>query len=55
MPLYRQRGYQAARPHPALPVVEDVAQRIVALPFYPEMSEETLRTVADAVTRFFQA
>jgi dTDP-4-amino-4,6-dideoxygalactose transaminase len=56
LPLYRQRGFQAgpAGP-PALPVVEDVARRIIALPFYPEMDEDTLRAVAEVVTRFFDS
>jgi dTDP-4-amino-4,6-dideoxygalactose transaminase len=58
LPLYRQPGFQSTaggRPHPALPVVEDVARRIIALPFYPELPEETLAAVADAVTRFFES
>ena len=54
MPLYRQAGFQAGgRRMPSLPVVEDVTRRVVALPFYPEMDEATLRTVADTVGRFF--
>jgi dTDP-4-amino-4,6-dideoxygalactose transaminase len=54
LPLYRQRGFQANQEGlPRLPVVEDVAQRIIALPFYPEMDDSTLRAVADAVTTFF--
>ena len=54
LPLYRQRGFQAnPQGLASLPVVEDVARRIIALPFYPEMDDSTLRTVADAVTSFF--
>jgi dTDP-4-amino-4,6-dideoxygalactose transaminase len=54
LPLYRQRGFQANQEGlPSLPVVEDVARRIIALPFYPEMEDSSLRAVADAVTMFF--
>ncbi len=54
LPLYRQRGFQANQEGlPSLPVVEDVARRIIALPFYPEMDDSSLRAVADAVTMFF--
>jgi dTDP-4-amino-4,6-dideoxygalactose transaminase len=54
LPLYRQRGFQANQAGlTSLPVVEDVARRIIALPFYPEMDDSSLQAVANAVTRFF--
>lgn len=56
LPLYRQRGFQATQEGlPSLPVVEDVARRIIALPFYPEMDDSTLRTVSGAVSTFFRS
>jgi dTDP-4-amino-4,6-dideoxygalactose transaminase len=54
LPLYRQQAYlKRFAPHRALPVVEDVARRIIALPFYPELDDTTLHHVARAVVRFF--
>jgi dTDP-4-amino-4,6-dideoxygalactose transaminase len=52
-PLYKQAGYvsQYGR-HPALSNVENVADRIIALPFYPEMTEKTVRIVARAINAF---
>jgi len=38
-----------------LPVTEQVAKSIIALPFYAEMEPSNVRIVADSINRFFQA
>jgi dTDP-4-amino-4,6-dideoxygalactose transaminase len=56
MPLNRQRGFLAAfEPSPSLPVAEDVSRRVIALPFYPEIPEETIRLVASTINQFYQS
>lgn len=53
-PTTRQAGYQAAFTRQFdLPVTESVCSDIIALPFYPELPEATLRQVAAAVNEFF--
>jgi dTDP-4-amino-4,6-dideoxygalactose transaminase len=54
MPMCRQQGYRAVFSREFdLPVAEEISRRIIALPFYPEMTEDTLRTVAAAVSEFY--
>lgn len=56
MPLNRQKGFLAAfESAPRLPLAEEVASRVIALPFYPEIPEETIRLVASSIDRFFQS
>ena len=43
--VYRERGYGPG----SFPVTEALAQRILSLPMYPELSDEQVRRVADAV------
>ncbi len=38
-PLHRQPAYRAAHDGSALPVAEDLAERILALPIHPDLSE----------------
>lgn len=53
-PTTRQVGYQTAFTRQFdLPVTEEVCRDIIALPFYPELPEETLRKVAGTVNAFF--
>ncbi|SFS33910.1 DegT/DnrJ/EryC1/StrS family aminotransferase [Marininema halotolerans] len=47
---YRELGYQVG----SLPHAEALAKRTLALPLYPEMKEETIYQVADAVKEFYQ-
>ncbi|MFA6111295.1 MAG: DegT/DnrJ/EryC1/StrS family aminotransferase, partial [Candidatus Latescibacterota bacterium] len=55
MPLPRQAAYRKVYgEHRPLPVAEEVCRRVIALPFYPELPEETVRLVADRVTRFYR-
>jgi dTDP-4-amino-4,6-dideoxygalactose transaminase len=48
-PLHRQPAYAAAHDGAALPVSEDLATRIVALPIHPDLSEAQAHRVCDAV------
>lgn len=54
MPLSHQKGYRASfSMSPDLPVAEQISRRIIALPFYPEMSEDILRMTASAINEFY--
>ena len=48
-PLHRQPAYQGAHDGAALPVSEDLAQRIMALPIHPDLTEADLARICDAV------
>lgn len=49
IPLHRQDVFADAYAGVTLPVAEDVASRCMSLPVYPEMPEESVRLVADAI------
>ena len=53
MPLTAQAGYRGAAF--ALPVAEHVSRHIMALPMYPEIPEEYVRTTAAAINAFHAA
>jgi dTDP-4-amino-4,6-dideoxygalactose transaminase len=48
-PLHHQPAYQAAHDGTALPVSEDIATRIMALPIHPELTEVDVERVIEAV------
>ena len=48
-PLHRQPAYQAQHDGTALPVSEDLAQRILALPIHPDLSEADVDRICEAV------
>jgi dTDP-4-amino-4,6-dideoxygalactose transaminase len=48
-PLHRQPAYQAHHDGSALPVSEDLAERILALPIHPDLTEAAIAHVCDAV------
>jgi UDP-2-acetamido-2-deoxy-ribo-hexuluronate aminotransferase len=48
-PLHRQPAYGPHHDGAALPVSEDLAERILALPIHPDLSEADLSVVCDAV------
>ena len=48
-PLHRQPAYQAAHDGAALPVSEDLAGRIMALPIHPDLTEQDLARICDTV------
>lgn len=54
MPLSRQKGYLATfSTSPDLPVAQQIAERIIALPFYPEMSEDIIRMTVTVINKFY--
>jgi dTDP-4-amino-4,6-dideoxygalactose transaminase len=48
-PLHRQPAYAAAHDGAALPVSQDLATRILALPIHPDLTEADVARVCDAV------
>jgi UDP-2-acetamido-2-deoxy-ribo-hexuluronate aminotransferase len=52
-PLHHQPAYAAAHDGSRLPVSEDVATRIMALPIHPDLSDAQCDQVCDAVTAAF--
>lgn len=48
-PLHRQPAYRAHHDGSALPVSEDLAERILALPIHPDLTEAAIAHVCDAV------
>jgi UDP-2-acetamido-2-deoxy-ribo-hexuluronate aminotransferase len=48
-PLHEQPAYATAHDRTALPVSEDLAGRIMALPIHPDLSEQDLGRICDAV------
>ena len=52
LPLHQQECFREFGPHPRLPVAEMLADEVLSLPVFPEITEAELRAVADAVTEF---
>ena len=50
-PLHRQPAYAAQHDGAALPVSEDLATRILALPIHPDLSDADVERVCDGVAR----
>ena len=48
-PLHLQPAYAGAHDGAALPVSEDLSRRIMALPIHPDLSDEQLEQICDAV------
>jgi UDP-2-acetamido-2-deoxy-ribo-hexuluronate aminotransferase len=48
-PLHEQPAYATAHDRTALPVSEDLAGRIMALPIHPDLTEQDLGRICDAV------
>jgi len=54
LPLYRQRAYVASfASFETLPIAEQLSQQIIALPFYPEIREDIIRTVVSHIEQFY--
>jgi dTDP-4-amino-4,6-dideoxygalactose transaminase len=52
VPLHLQAAYQdLGMKAGSLPVSEQAARDVLSLPMYPELTEEQIRTVADAVKK----
>ncbi len=50
-PLHRQPAYRDAHDGSALPVSEDLATRILALPLHPDLDDVAVERICDAVLR----
>jgi UDP-2-acetamido-2-deoxy-ribo-hexuluronate aminotransferase len=50
-PLHHQPAYAAQHDGASLPVSEDLATRILALPIHPDLSDADVDRVCDAVAR----
>src|SRR5262249_37188781 len=53
IPLHRQ-GLYAQEPQPCLPNAERLANEVLSLPLYPELSDEQQEVVIDGVKGFFR-
>lgn len=49
--VYKELGYEKG----SLPVAEELCTRTMALPCYPELSDENVRLIADAVRSFYNS
>lgn len=52
-PLHRQPALAGAGEPPALPVAEAAARRVLCLPVFPELTDDEVEQVAEAVRRFY--
>jgi dTDP-4-amino-4,6-dideoxygalactose transaminase len=55
VPLHAQECFRAFGPHPALPVAEALADEVVSLPVFPEMTPEERCAVLAAITDFLES
>ncbi len=55
VPIHRQEAYRDAGRGQTFPVAEALTPRVLSLPMYPELTEEQLQRVADAVSSFAAA
>lgn len=51
IPLHQQNVFKADYPELTLPVTEDVAQRCLSLPIYPELPDASIDRICDAIKR----
>jgi len=55
VPLHAQECFRAVAPHAALPVAEALADEVVSLPVFPEMTPEERGAVVAAITDFLES
>jgi dTDP-4-amino-4,6-dideoxygalactose transaminase len=55
VPLHAQECFRAFGPHPALPVAEALADEVVSLPVFPEMTSEECGAVLAAIMDFLES
>jgi dTDP-4-amino-4,6-dideoxygalactose transaminase len=55
LPLHRQAPLAACEVPAALPEAERAASEVLALPMYPQLAEEQVVRVADAIASFYRA
>ncbi|HRR34279.1 MAG TPA: DegT/DnrJ/EryC1/StrS family aminotransferase [Kiritimatiellia bacterium] len=53
VPIHRQPAYHARFAGLSLPVTENLSRSILSLPIYPELTDEAVDIVAEAVNRFY--
>jgi len=49
IPLHQQKVFADSCQGLSLPVTEDVAKRCLSLPMYPELTDDTIRTITDTI------
>ncbi len=54
IPLHKQPVINKDYPGLVLPVAEDVTKRCISLPIYPELQEESIRTISAAIRTMFE-
>ena len=54
VPLHAQECFRAFGPYPALPVAEALAEEVVSLPVFPEMTSEERGAVLAGITDFLE-
>jgi dTDP-4-amino-4,6-dideoxygalactose transaminase len=54
VPLHRQECFAAAGPVPTLPNADAAAAEVLALPIYPELTQEQQAYVVDCIAEFFR-
>jgi dTDP-4-amino-4,6-dideoxygalactose transaminase len=52
VPLHRQECFRDFGPYPSLPVAEALAEEVISLPVFPELTPEERRAVVEAVLEF---
>jgi dTDP-4-amino-4,6-dideoxygalactose transaminase len=52
VPLHAQECFREFGPHPRLPVAEALAEEVLSLPVFPEMTEEERNAVVEAIREF---
>jgi dTDP-4-amino-4,6-dideoxygalactose transaminase len=52
VPLHKQECFRAFNPQAVLPVAEKLAEEVISLPVFPEMTEEEQSAVAGAIVEF---
>lgn len=55
VPVHKQESYRSRNIIPTLPVTEQVAQEILSLPLYPEITAAQQEYVADCIFNFFDS
>jgi dTDP-4-amino-4,6-dideoxygalactose transaminase len=55
VPLHKQECFRAFGPYPALPVAEALADEVVSLPVFPEMTPEERGAVLAAIVEFLES
>ena len=53
IPIHQQPAYTERFADVSLPVTEELSRTILCLPIYPELTDEAVDSVAEAVNRFY--